>query len=416
VWNYNQCHLTGNNSNNGLSCGSSGPYQDVSGYPVLYEQPLMTAYEKYVDTVLKHYSPSGSAYSTIGKYIGYIRIGLASGGENLPICTTTGGGSNTEGVWPSPQGLTYDLNSNGVTSPDWFATTPICPGGQNDELACRGKYAYLSGSPNGATIDGNGYVATIFPAFQASLKTYTSANPLYKPFIMASAHSGPPGSTPDISYADTEAAIFMKWPCLNCEQSGFGDQSLNEYDLLDNDPNQRCTNDWCDLFSQYSGLGGNLYLQTETPNPFVTMQIQSINSTSQIVTCANLCTSMATFTGSAFKGLDNQEGFGLRNASGLVGEGEYKIAQNGVLSATQFLCDSSTVCPQVNTNSNTTLYVGDYLPDTIPFAQAHFANTIEVYFCDWEFAYNNTGSGELGCQNQPSSSLSNAYAGVLSNP
>src|SRR5579863_6327711 len=63
-----------------------------------------------------------------------------------------------------------------------------------------------------------------------------------------------------------------------------------------------------------------------------------------------------------------------------------------------------------------TLCVGDYLPDTVPFAQAHFANTVEVYFCDWEFGYNNAGSGGLGCQNQPSSTLSNAYAGVLSNP
>jgi hypothetical protein len=419
VWNYNQCHLTGNNSNNGLSCGSTGPYQDVSGYPVLYEQPLMTAYEKYIDTVLKHYSPQGSAYNTIGQYIGYIRIGLASGGENLPICTTTGSGNNTKGVWPSPQGLTYDLGSNGATSPDWFATTPTCPGGSNDEAACRGKYAYLTGSPNGATIDGTGYIQTIFPAFKASLAQYESTSPLYyKPFIMASAHSGPPGSAPDISYADTEAPIFINWPCGSCEESGFGDPSLNEYDLLDNDPNQRCINDWCDLFGMYNHLGGNLYLQTETPNPFVTVQISGISAATQQVTCATNCTSAASFTGSAFKGLENQEGFAVAGAT----PGQkymFKIAMNGVGNdGKTFTLDSSTPFNTQNITFPTTLYVGDYLPDTTPFAQVHFANTIEVYFCDWEFAYNFPGDGSLGCQNQTfnTASQSAAYATILGNP
>jgi hypothetical protein len=72
-----------------------------------------------------------------------------------------------------------------------------------------------------------------------------------------------------------------------------------------------------------------------------------------------------------------------------------------------------SACPQ---QTGGTLYVGDYIPDTVPFAAAHYANTIEVYFCDWEYAYNNIGSGALGCQNQISPTLANAYTGVLSNP
>lgn len=32
--------------------------------------------------------------------------------------------------------------------------------------------------------------------------------------------------------------------------------------------------------------------------------------------------------------------------------------------------------------------MGDYIPDTIPFASVNYAQTIEVYFCDWEFAIN----------------------------
>src|SRR5579863_5771558 len=65
-----------------------------------------------------------------------------------------------------------------------------------------------------------------------------------------------------------------------------------------------------------------------------------------------------------------------------------------------------------------TLCVGDYLPDTVPFAQAHFANTVEVYFCDWEYAYTFANSGNLGCQNQAlnTASQATAYATILSNP
>jgi hypothetical protein len=64
------------------------------------------------------------------------------------------------------------------------------------------------------------------------------------------------------------------------------------------------------------------------------------------------------------------------------------------------------------------LYVGDYLPDTIPFASANYAQTIEVYFCDWEVAYNLTNSGTLGCQsaNLVTAGQATAYANILSNP
>lgn len=78
-----------------------------------------------------------------------------------------------------------------------------------------------------------------------------------------------------------------------------------------------------------------------------------------------------------------------------------------------FNCDSHTPC---FFQTGGTLYVGDYIPDTIPFASANYASTIEVYFCDWEYAFNVTGASALGCQNQVSSTLSNAYANVLNNP
>ena len=81
-----------------------------------------------------------------------------------------------------------------------------------------------------------------------------------------------------------------------------------------------------------------------------------------------------------------------------------------------FTCDPSTPCTtQPNLTFPTTLYVGDYLPDTVPFAKLYFANRIEVYFCDWEFAYNNANSTSLGCQASDTSN-GNAYANILNNP
>lgn len=62
--------------------------------------------------------------------------------------------------------------------------------------------------------------------------------------------------------------------------------------------------------------------------------------------------------------------------------------------------------------------MGDYLPDTVPFAKLHNANTLEVYFCDWEFAYNLANSGTLGCQSADlvTATQATAYANILSNP
>ena len=396
VWNVNKCHLTGNASNNGLSCGNSGPYSDYSGFPVVYEAPIMKAYETYVDTVLKHYSSQGTAPGpAIGQYIGYIRIGLANGGENLPICTSANinNAPTTTGIWPSPQGLAYDLANYGSLGPDWFVTTNPCPGGANDEPACRGKYAYLGGSPNGVQTDGPGYVLTIFRAFQSSRTNYSGDG--FTPSVMANIHAGPPTSSPDNSWADQDASIFTI-PCDSCTGAGFGEESLNEYDLIDHDPLDTCTDDWCDLFDEYHVYGGNLYLQTTTPNAFTTVTITGIDNNTGIVTCGSPCTTTASFPLSSFQGLQQQEGFALANSSG--GKSMFKIATTnaagtqGILpGGLTFTCDPSTRCTNLpNLTFPTTLYVGDYLPDTIPFAQLHHANTIEVYFCDSEFAYNNS--------------------------
>ncbi len=356
VWNVSACHLTGHS---GASCGSGSA--DQSGFPVVYEAPIMAAYEKYVDTVLKHYSSTGSG-SAIGQYIGYIRIGLANGGENLPICTTSG----STGVWPSPKGLSFDLSNN--ISPDWFAYANPC----TTDASCQGKYAYIGGSPNGVQADGPGYVLTVFRAFQASRTAYSGSG--FTPSVMANAHSGPPTNDPDKSWADQEASIFTL-PCDSCTGAGFGQQSLSEYDL--EYPNRACINDWCALFASYHNYGGNLYLQTTKPNSAPVYSISSI-STAQpypqgLVTCTN-CTApggLPPGPGGPPAGIYNGEGFSLASGNPPSGKTTYLVGQ--VINANQFTCDSSTQC---QAQGSGTLYTGDYLPDTIPFAATNYASTI----------------------------------------
>jgi hypothetical protein len=421
VWNANTCHLseTGFASNN---CENHN-YSDISGFPVLYEKPLMTAYQQFVKTVINHYR-SGSG-NDIGAYIGYIRVGLAEGGENQPICTVRGDNS---GIWPSPEGLSYDLasqNTANPVTPDWYITNTTCTGDPN----CQGKFAYIAGNA-GSQHDGPGYVATMFSSFYTALQN--SGAPWQ---IMANIHTGPPNNE-DTDYPYREAPIFLGVtgpPCQgDCSSTGFGQETLQESDLRynpSNPPQAPCGDLWCYLFGQYQGSTGgtpNFYLQTTEPNNAVTYSIASVQKTQAypngIVTCNGTCTNypsgLPADPGQSPMGLYAQEGFAFSTGSG-PNKTAYKIAQQrydsnnnpiaGILSVNSFSCDASTPCP-ANPQPQT-LYVGDFLPDTIPFAAANYAQTIEVYFCDWEFAYNNLNSTSF-CQGRDDAN-SQLYRNVL---
>lgn len=53
---------------------------DLSGLPVSYELPFMTAYKNFIQAVIKHYNGNQTTP------IGYIRFGFSQGGENSPEC------------------------------------------------------------------------------------------------------------------------------------------------------------------------------------------------------------------------------------------------------------------------------------------------------------------------------------------
>jgi hypothetical protein len=65
---------------------------DLSGIPVSYELPFMTAYQNFIVQVIQHYN--GNTATPIG----YIRFGFSEGGENSPLCNQ---------FWPGYSDATY---------------------------------------------------------------------------------------------------------------------------------------------------------------------------------------------------------------------------------------------------------------------------------------------------------------------
>ena len=396
VWNVNSCNLT-----EGGTCSGS---TDHSGFPVLYEAPFAEAWSTFVDRVFKHYSSSGSFNGpTIGTHLGYIRVGLAEGGENQPYCTIH---SASLGIWPSPAGLSYDL-ANGIT-PNWYQTAdnyPACATGSTD--TCRGKDAYLEGKVSQPGVAFQGYVQTIWSVLQNDLATWNTV-----PNIMANTHSGPPSLT-DTNYADVEACIFSGNPigsslCSVTDYagtSGFGMEALSEWDVANGPDN--CTDDWCYNFDLYHGYGLNLYLQTAFPNSEPGYTISSIASTGGAweVTCSSPCAT--TGNGGSLQPLAKSEPVKIVSTNT---NGTFSIAS--VINSTQFtisLCGvNGNVCAA---GTGGTVYSMDYLPDTVPFAITNYADTLELYYCDWAYAFS-TNSSNDGCATQESPYQA-AYASVL---
>jgi hypothetical protein len=86
IWSLAGCFATGTH----LACSGTPPYSsvDLSGFPIVYEQPILIAYQHFLTNLVLHYTSGNGA--SIEPYIAYIRAGMAMGGENDPACATAG--------------------------------------------------------------------------------------------------------------------------------------------------------------------------------------------------------------------------------------------------------------------------------------------------------------------------------------
>jgi hypothetical protein len=231
------------NRSHGMTINS--PPFNFSGYPVMYEAPIMTAAEKFASALAVHYS-SGCTFSsctttigshsisgaTIAPYIAYMRIGLSSGGENYPYCAAT-----SATTWMGPPGK-CNVSGNAF----WPG-----PNGQSSEPQCYTDQGYLTAWANG---DGTGYVEQ----FYQNISSDNWAFPVTTP-----SHEGPPANSSTM-YADAEAQLANQYGL------GTGMQSASIGDLVTyvNQSSPSTDADWAVHFLEFPNVPVH-HMQAESP-------------------------------------------------------------------------------------------------------------------------------------------------------
>lgn len=448
VWNYNSCFApTGSNLTCNCTSGSCAN-TDFSGFPVVYEQPIVQGYQNFLKYLSIHYSSSGSGYGPeISPYIAYVRAGMAQGGEDYPNCTmanwipqagwqasstvpggymvepahsvnagnylfmSTGPGTTSaslgSGFWCQTPGC-YTSSDN--TVPSWKnvgtegsgnSAYIVWPGpkgqfGTGSEPQKYSDNGYLStwNSPTVGTGDGTGYIAEM-TSFLAGLNASF-------PWTISS-HTGPPGNVSN-AYADSEAVLADE------SDIGFGMQSVSIEDpityAIGNYPTTR--EDWADNFNKFQSTTPVRHLQVEAPGspPGAGYRINTItvSGTTATVNC-----------NSATVGDCNE----FQDTIEITGSG-YTTLNNTwtVLCGSSCLANTLTFTVPAGTMNGTwsggTVWEPGYLPIVAPFADAHYSTSLEVWECILDYTYNTmTTSGCATGVTGPNLGYQNAISGVV---
>jgi hypothetical protein len=237
--NYHGSNFTGPGSV-GSNCtnqsGGTVPF-DGGGVPATWEQPLTIAYENWLNQLLFYYRPSGS--SVIRNQIGYIRIGVGTGGGSVVACPNV------------------EMNAFlGQTSAPAIVLSEGIWKSYNNEI-----YSYVQ-----STAQSYGLSAVVLEA---------------SPFGGVSL--GMNDGTIPISWADDVAQVAIE------NGFGIGAESLSgttdQGDLLLYSVGQPCSNDWCSLFNSYSSVAPMQSLQTLSQSkPSCLNQSSTCNITGSLVT------------------------------------------------------------------------------------------------------------------------------------
>jgi hypothetical protein len=113
IWNANAC----SNAHGSTSCScAGGGCANTTGFPVVYETPIVTAYQTFLKALTTDYS-TGGPDASIGQYFAYVRVGMASGSENFTYCSEVTGSLALAG-WPASTALPagYAITPTGATN------------------------------------------------------------------------------------------------------------------------------------------------------------------------------------------------------------------------------------------------------------------------------------------------------------
>ena len=153
-----------------------------SGFPAVYETPFKTAYKKFIAAVLTHYANN--------PHIGYIRFGLAVGGEAFAWCA-------------------------------------------DDLKALRGENSFSKSRWLGYVEEMDAYEESLHPTMQLMAAINEQRDNAHNSW--------------DVSYADEEAKIAV------AHGQGFGAQGWQRSDNDSYAEGKPCHSDWCALFDKYAG-------------------------------------------------------------------------------------------------------------------------------------------------------------------
>jgi hypothetical protein len=406
IWNLNNCFVF-NSATSDLQCTGTPPYSDFSGFPIVYEKPILMAYQNFISELVFHYTNSLGAGYSIGPYIAYVRVGMSSGGEDVPYCATqgrlsaaswlplevvqpgfvvntgsayyvaTGGGITGASSMPtcSPAGCTTATDG---TVPGWYqadnksagsASNAIWPGpagqfGGGAEPQGFSDNGYL---PSWGGFNGSGYIATMT----------NFLNNLGAPFPFdIAAHFGPP-SNQSVYYADSEAIIASK------SDVGFGMQSTNVGDSISFAagifPTSR--EDWAHNFASYPAPVHHLQMNAPGSMYFwegYTINYIDVGSGEATVYCSFDC---SPFSGQEIYIAGNSNpalnGVWLVNCSGAMG-----ACLTGQL---QFAFTPSCTNP---CGTGGTVWGPEYWPIVMPFDVQRGSTSIEVWECSLDYAFN----------------------------
>ncbi len=419
------------------------PTNNLSGFPVVYEAPIFTAYENLIKNMIIHYSSKGSGDGPkIYQNLAYVRIGVATGGEDAPGCATAAvvRGTNGEvpyGDWQAgvayPAGSLVDpannnsgnyvfvaLGSESISGApaDWGGAqqyTDVVADGNGVRWRNTGRQVPSASSgnamwpgpegealekqgftPNGylsswGDSDGAGYIAKLTGFIH-------SQNPSVP--IVISSHDGPPNNY-NSAFADSEAVMAQG------NGIGFGQESITINDPISWSENlvPSSYHDWALNFGTYSTEPIVRYAQTTWPGPFTGSQsevfaIQNIKVAGNglaTATCNQDCTPLCNSTVYFTNPSNPNDPFNNTTVQDVTGAENILTCQaNG--STGQFTFNTSAVVGGVGSISPGTYMTGgdvwaaEYLPVVIPFAQQHYVTSLELHECTLDYAYGASSS------------------------
>jgi hypothetical protein len=412
---------------------------------VVYEKPIVTAYELFLTALFKHYSASGSGNGpALAPYINHIQVGLSSGGENYPYCSTMN--AIPQADWPGannsvPSGYIIRpsvgnaggwvyyaqfAGTTGGTEPGswcqaqscgtadgtvhWFSQATVAAGssgnqmwpgikGQSLEPQAYTDNGYLAKWANG---DGTGYVQQMM-TFIAGL-----GSPIP---VTISAHSGPPNNLNNI-YPDVESQLAAQ------STVGFGMQSVSILDPItyaaETYPTTR--ENWAQNFLTFKGKPVIKHLQTQENFPgFTGFAISSIVVTGCPGSCA------ATINCSVVS--PTCDGYATTNILVFLSGTGSSILNGSTQEITGTSANTLTFTPQVSLSNGTysggNLWAPGYPPITLPFSTQHNATEMELHECQLDYIYNvittPAPQGPCGGLTGPDSAMQANIANFLNN-